>query len=145
MSDPSSPNQQQSAQEEKALVPLPSTAKRPIYRAETTGSYWGDVKAAVSRLSADDFGHIGEMPCARGSLLSGIAAGAGVGAVRGLSAGAFVASNWAVGTFVLISVGTWTICQRNRNEERRRIQQVIEEMPRRYVKKEGEGGGQGSA
>ncbi|KZT28318.1 hypothetical protein NEOLEDRAFT_1024830, partial [Neolentinus lepideus HHB14362 ss-1] len=115
------------------------SSKRPVYKAETTGSYWGDVKAAASRLSPDDFSHIGEMPCARSSLLNGIAAGAGVGIVRGIGAGPFVASNWAVGTFMLISIGTWTVCQRNRNEERRRIQQVIEEMPRRYVvKKEGE-------
>ncbi|TFK52211.1 hypothetical protein OE88DRAFT_1611180, partial [Heliocybe sulcata] len=114
-----------------------ASTKRPVFdKPETTGSYWGDVKEAVS---VNDLSRIGEMPCTRTSLLNGIAAGAGVGVVRGLSAGPFVASNWAVGTFMLISIGTWTICQRNRNEERKRIQTVIEEMPRRYaVKKEGE-------
>ncbi|TBU27179.1 hypothetical protein BD311DRAFT_760955 [Dichomitus squalens] len=50
--------------------------------------------------------------------------------------GVFVASNWAVGTFMLISLGTWTICQRNREEERRRLQQVVEAIPKRFVKTE---------
>ena len=132
--------------------------------------------------------------------------------------GVFVASNWAMGTFVLISLGSWyvlhirvpaisppphplhplplprplhlpriprtafpllvahptrtrvissysysipalhhsslnahadaphghrTICQKNRTEERRRVQQVVEAIPKRFVKKEsGEGGGE---
>ena len=36
-----------------------------------------------------------------------------------------------------------TICQKNRTEERRRVQQVVEAIPKRFVKKEsGEGGGE---
>ncbi|KAI0330481.1 hypothetical protein GY45DRAFT_1353928 [Cubamyces sp. BRFM 1775] len=96
--------------------------KRIVYHVETTGSYWGDVKEAV------------KIPCARNSLLSGIASGVGIGIIRGMSASVFVASNWAVGTFMLISMGTWTICQRNREAERRRVQQVVEAIPKRFVK-----------
>jgi len=109
MSDPSSSSSPQQNDQSNALAPLPGSSKRPVYKAETTGSYWGDVKAAALRLSPDDFSHIGEMPCARSSLLNGIAAGAGVGIVRGIGAGPFVASNWAVGTFMLISIGTWCV------------------------------------
>ncbi|TBU40267.1 hypothetical protein BD309DRAFT_967809 [Dichomitus squalens] len=85
---------------------------------------------------------INEIPCARNSLLSGIASGVGIGVIRGMSSSVFVASNWAVGTFMLISLGTWTICQRNREEERRRLQQVVEAIPKRFVKTE-EGPGSG--
>ncbi|KZT09235.1 uncharacterized protein LAESUDRAFT_735510 [Laetiporus sulphureus 93-53] len=106
----------------------PRSSKRIVYQTETTGSYWGDVKEAVKR--------VGEIPCARSSLLSGIASGVGVGVIRGLSAGPFVASNWAVGTFVVISLGTWTVCQKSLHEERRRIQQVVEQIPKRYAKEE---------
>ena len=67
------------------------------------------------------------MPCARNSLLSGIASGAGVGFIRAMgtsmgeviavwytslivhSTDPFVASNWAVGTFMVISLGTWYV------------------------------------
>ncbi|KAJ3487471.1 hypothetical protein NLI96_g3510 [Meripilus lineatus] len=104
------------------------TSRKPIYQKETTGSYMGDVKEAAKR--------IGEIPCARNSLLSGIASGAGIGVIRGMTAGAFVASNWAVGTFLLVSAGTWTICQKAREDERRKVQQVVEQMPKRFAKQQ---------
>ncbi len=69
--------------------------------------------------------------------------------------GPFVASNWAVGTFMLISLGTWyvfrgagmraiaehiqcvrrTICRKSLEDERRKVQRVVEAMPKRMVKK----------
>lgn len=110
----------------------------------------------------DDLKHIGEIPCARNSLLAGIASGFGIGVIRGINTSAFfvcffrisfkawrfgymssvpypkdicqlfkahiyphsctmiyranvhdlllepfVAANWAVGTFLVVSVGTW--------------------------------------
>ncbi|OSD07447.1 hypothetical protein PYCCODRAFT_1463703 [Trametes coccinea BRFM310] len=114
--------------------------KRVVYQVETTGSYWNDVKEAVKRISVrDDLSHINEIPCARNSLLSGIASGVGIGFIRGMSGSVFLACNWAVGTFMLISLGSWTICQRNREEERRRLQQVMEAIPKRFVKKDDEG------
>ncbi|KAI0763589.1 hypothetical protein BD413DRAFT_581528 [Trametes elegans] len=115
--------------------PKPSSPKRVVYQVETTGNYWTDVKEAVKRISVrDDLSHINEIPCARNSLLSGIASGVGVGIIRGMSTSVFAASNWAVGTFMLISLGTWTICQKNLEEERRRIQQVMEVMPKQLAK-----------
>ncbi|KAI0770138.1 hypothetical protein C8Q74DRAFT_1273600 [Fomes fomentarius] len=113
----------------------PSPSKRIVYQVETTGSLWGDMQEAFKRISPrDDVNRISEIPCARNSLLSGIASGVGIGVIRGMSTSVFVASNWAVGTFMLISLGTWTICQRNRTEERRRVQQVVEAIPKRFVK-----------
>ncbi|KAI0357523.1 hypothetical protein OH77DRAFT_1399009 [Trametes cingulata] len=117
-----------------------ASPKRIVYQVETTGSYWGDLKEAFKRISVrDDLSHINEIPCARNSLLSGIASGVGIGIIRGMSASVFVASNWAVGSFMLISLGTWTICQRNREAERRRVQQVVEAIPKRFVKPEDSG------
>ncbi|KAI0322013.1 hypothetical protein OF83DRAFT_1236367 [Amylostereum chailletii] len=104
--------------------------RRPIYQTETTGSFWQDVREAAKRL--------GEIPCARNSLLSGIASGVGIGVIRGMSVGPLIASNWAVGTFMLVSLGTWTICQKNIQDERRRVQTVIEQLPRRMAVKDDE-------
>ncbi|KAA1469943.1 hypothetical protein DENSPDRAFT_773726 [Dentipellis sp. KUC8613] len=112
-------------------------ARRPIYQKETTGNYWSDVKEAAKR--------IGEIPCARNSLLSGIASGFGIGVIRGLSVRPFVACNWAVATFMAVSLGTWTICQNNLNNERLRIQQVVEDMPKRTLKKDASQAGQESS
>jgi len=116
-----------------------STPRRPIFQTETTGDYWSDVREAFKRLSPrEDLERIGEIPCARNSLLSGIASGVGVGVVRGLSVGPFAASNWAMGTFMLVALGTWTICQRNIQEERRRVQTIVEQLPKRVVAKPSE-------
>jgi len=109
--------------------------RRPIYKAETTGNYWQDVWVAFKRISiVDDFQRLGEVPCARNSLLSGIASGAGVGFIRAMNTTPFVASNWAVGTFMVISLGTWTVCQNNLLAERRRLARVVEDMPKRFIK-----------
>ncbi|KAG1774901.1 hypothetical protein EV702DRAFT_974097 [Suillus placidus] len=113
----------------------PSGSRRPIYRVESTGNFWQDAREAFKRVSiADDFQRIGEMPCARNSLMSGIASGVGVGVIRIMSAGFLVGSHWAVGTFMVVSLGTWTVCQRNIEAERRKLQKVVEEMPKRFIK-----------
>ncbi|EAU85770.2 hypothetical protein CC1G_04987 [Coprinopsis cinerea okayama7 len=83
--------------------------------------------------------HVTELPCARNSLLYGIAGGVGIGVVRGLSAPPMVAGHWAVGTFALISLGSWHLCQKQFRDERRRIEQIIESMPPRKVKQDGAG------
>jgi len=66
--------------------------------------------------------------------MSGIASGVGVGVIRIMGAGFLVGSHWAVGTFMVVSLGTWTICQRNIEAERRKFQRVVEEMPKRFIK-----------
>jgi len=94
------------------------------------------VREAIKRVSPyDDMQRIGEIPCARNSLLSGIASGVGIGVIRGLSVRPLAASHWTVGTFMLVSLGTWTICQRNIVEEKLRVQTVVELLPKRVITK----------
>lgn len=79
--------------------------------------------------------------------------------------GVMVASNWAVGTFMVISIGTWyvlsasfdiqlhdlrlclarSICRKNMENERRRVQQVVEQIPKRFAKPENENGASNSS
>ncbi|KIW12185.1 hypothetical protein PV08_09461 [Exophiala spinifera] len=69
-----------------------------------------------------------QTPCARDSLLVGIAAGGGVGGLRfilkGLSS-MLVTTNWAVGGFVLTASGMYAWCERRRREEQRGIAQAV--------------------
>ncbi|KIJ62591.1 hypothetical protein HYDPIDRAFT_94240 [Hydnomerulius pinastri MD-312] len=74
---------------------------KPKRNDELSGDFWQDVRSAFQRL--------GEIPCARNSLLSGIVAGTGFGVIRGMTAGFRVASNWAVGSFIIISLSTWYV------------------------------------
>ncbi|KAF8158059.1 hypothetical protein B0H34DRAFT_797477 [Crassisporium funariophilum] len=78
--------------------------------------------------------HVTELPCARNALLAGIGSGAGVGVIRGVSAGPMMAGNWAIAAFTLVSLGSWHVCQKQFADERRRLTQVIETMPKRTLK-----------
>ncbi|KIJ54627.1 hypothetical protein M422DRAFT_153209, partial [Sphaerobolus stellatus SS14] len=86
-----------------------------------------------------------QIPCARTSLLSGIASGVGFGIVRGLSASRWVAFNWTMGTFLCVSLGTWhvfltpalilkftlyrTICRQRIKQEHERMQVLVDSLP----------------
>ncbi|KAN0063461.1 hypothetical protein ACQY0O_003908 [Thecaphora frezii] len=79
----------------------------------------------------NDFARIPTMPCARSSLLMGIASGAGVVGIhliagRGLRPGL----NWGVGTFCFISLASWETCRRSRKAELLRMRTVIESYNR---------------
>ncbi|TFK73640.1 hypothetical protein BDN72DRAFT_168497 [Pluteus cervinus] len=78
--------------------------------------------------------HIGEIPCARNSLLGGIASGFGIGVIRGISAGPMVAGNWAVAAFAIVSLGSWHLCHKQMADERAKVTKIIENMPRRTLK-----------
>ncbi|KXN81746.1 Cytochrome c oxidase protein 20, mitochondrial [Leucoagaricus sp. SymC.cos] len=83
--------------------------------------------------------HITAIPCARESLLAGIAAGAGIGVIRGFSLTPVKAGNWAVATFAITSIVSWQICQNKIRREREQIASVLEQTPqRRAVVKESE-------
>ncbi|KAG5719274.1 hypothetical protein E4T56_gene13369 [Termitomyces sp. T112] len=103
-----------------SIPPPPSKLPSP------TGNWFVDAYQSVI--------HVGDIPCARNSLLGGIAGGLGIGIVRAMSASAFVAGNWACATFVLISFGSFQICQNRLANERKSVTRVIESMPRRVVK-----------
>ncbi|KAJ8691477.1 hypothetical protein PTI98_011045 [Pleurotus ostreatus] len=81
--------------------------------------------------------NIGQIPCARNSLLSGIASGVGIGVIRGLSAGPLVAGHWAMATFTVISLGSWHVCQRQIRREQQNVQKIIESIPQRSLKNGG--------
>ncbi|KAF9013191.1 hypothetical protein BDQ17DRAFT_1231332 [Cyathus striatus] len=107
-----------------AIPPAPTPGQKP------TGNLLNDsVNAAV---------HLTEIPCARSSLLAGIASGAGIGVIRGLTAGPMVAGNWAVATFMLVSIGSWHICQNQFANERKQLKTITENMPRLKLKRSDE-------
>ncbi|GFZ52380.1 hypothetical protein JCM24511_10153 [Saitozyma sp. JCM 24511] len=105
--------------------------------------YW----AALQRVDvARDLENIGQIPCARNSLLYGIAGGAGVGAVRFISSRrAKLASNWAVGAFVGISIVQWYVaarefvvgqlCNNARAKELQQMRMIQEKFSHRHASK----------
>ncbi|KAF8073880.1 hypothetical protein FPV67DRAFT_772804 [Lyophyllum atratum] len=104
------------------IPPPPSNLPPP------TGNFFTDVIQSVT--------HFSDIPCARNSLLGGIASGAGIGVVRGISSSAIVAGNWAIATFVVVSLGSYHLCQKQMADERRKVTRVIDSMPRRVVKQQ---------
>ncbi|WVN85859.1 uncharacterized protein L203_101011 [Cryptococcus depauperatus CBS 7841] len=94
-----------------------------------------DFKAALSRINPKhDFENIGQVPCARKSLLYGIAGGAGLGAVRFLgSRQPLSAGHWAVWSFVAISAFQWETCTRARRKELAQMRTIVDRYPHRHV------------
>ncbi|THV03076.1 hypothetical protein K435DRAFT_652260 [Dendrothele bispora CBS 962.96] len=76
--------------------------------------------------------NVDKIPCARNSLLTGIAGGAGMAFIRGMS----VAGHWFAGTFLVVSLGSWHICQAKIEAERQKVAQIIESGPKRTLKKD---------
>ncbi|KAL0576939.1 hypothetical protein V5O48_005046 [Marasmius crinis-equi] len=62
----------------------------------------------LSHDAMESLKHLGAVPCARNSLLTGLASGAGMAFIRGVSV----------------------------SEERKKVQQIIESSPKRVLKKE---------
>ncbi|KZW01524.1 hypothetical protein EXIGLDRAFT_760736 [Exidia glandulosa HHB12029] len=92
---------------------------------KTTGSFFGDTWQAVKLINVrEDFRDIGEIPCARTSLMAGIASGTGIGVIRGVSVSTFAACNWAMGTFFVVSFSAWNLCRFRRSTEQQQMQQV---------------------
>ncbi|WVQ97136.1 hypothetical protein IAU59_004246 [Kwoniella sp. CBS 9459] len=120
-----------------------------------TGNGLDDLKTALKRIRPkEDFENIGKIPCARNSLLYGIAGGAGIGAVRFLgSRRPWVAANWAVGSFIAIAAFQWETCNRARRKELQQMRVIQERYPHRHISKlkkrgdeeDGSGSGSGSA
>jgi hypothetical protein len=98
--------------------------RRALYNCkETVGSV---ILTPLQTINKDDFKNIERVPCARQSLVYGIAGGTAIGCTRYLTSSKlphyflseidpnligildpFVASNWAVASFVLISAASW--------------------------------------
>ncbi|KAJ6584127.1 hypothetical protein DFH09DRAFT_1144326 [Mycena vulgaris] len=96
---------------------------------------------ATGNLIADSLrsaAHIGEVPCARNSLLSGIASGVGIGFIRGISVSPIIAGNWAMGTFFLVASTSWYLCTKKIEEQQRLTRAAIQNLPKQLRLKEDE-------
>ncbi|KOS18281.1 Cytochrome c oxidase protein 20 [Escovopsis weberi] len=86
-----------------------------------------NISDAVSQIKKEDFLNVANTPCARQGLLTGIAAGAGLGGLKFVVHGSVSrASNWAVGFFVLGSIASYEYCQYQRRAERIQMKRNIE-------------------
>ncbi|KAF8583122.1 hypothetical protein K439DRAFT_1634709 [Ramaria rubella] len=96
-----------------------------------TGDFTHDVKLAVKKIKpVEDLSNIGQIPCARNSLLGGIASGVGIGFIRGINARPWVAFNWAMGSFLVVTIGTWEVCRSRVRNEHKRMQLIVDSLPR---------------
>ncbi|GAW13369.1 hypothetical protein ANO14919_027530 [Xylariales sp. No.14919] len=93
-------------------------------------------KEGVQSIKSDDFLIIHQIPCAREGLMTGIGAGAVVGAGRYFT-GARVpkAANWAMGAFLLGSIVQWEYCQMQRRKERAAMARAVEVIDRKQAEK----------
>ncbi|ORY98481.1 hypothetical protein BCR43DRAFT_487605 [Syncephalastrum racemosum] len=81
---------------------------------------------AVKTIRADDFKHIGKIPCARNSLLYGIGAAFGMGGIRFIMKRAVpTAANWAVASFCGVSLVSFELCQMQRRQKLERLHMIV--------------------
>ncbi|KAM5475937.1 hypothetical protein MauCBS54593_000619 [Microsporum audouinii] len=96
---------------------------------------------SLQSLSLDKFISAYKAPCARDSLLLGIGTGFGVGGVRAILGGIrslWSASNWAVGSFAIVSLAVHEYCQRQRAIEREGMKEAAELMRELKLRKQKE-------
>ncbi|KAK2878135.1 hypothetical protein FQN49_001110 [Arthroderma sp. PD_2] len=96
---------------------------------------------SLSSLSLDKFTSVYKAPCARDSLLVGIGTGFGVGGIRAILGGLgslWTASNWAVGSFAIVSLAAHEYCQRQRAIEREGMKEAAELMRELKLRKQKE-------
>ncbi|CAG7852784.1 Cytochrome c oxidase protein 20, mitochondrial {ECO:0000256/PIRNR:PIRNR007871} [Serendipita indica DSM 11827] len=99
-------------------------------RNATFSEWW----QAAKTIRPDDFRNIEQVPCARQSLMYGIAGGTAIGCTRYLTSNPRIASNWAVASFVLISAFSWRRCrsiQTSQMEQMRAVKEQLAEKARR--------------
>ncbi|DAA75034.1 TPA_exp: Cytochrome c oxidase protein 20, mitochondrial [Trichophyton benhamiae CBS 112371] len=99
------------------------------------------VMDSLRSLSLEKFASVYKAPCARDSLLLGIGTGFGVGGLRAILGGLkslWSASNWAVGSFALVSLAAHEYCQRQRAIEREGMKEAAELMRELKLKKQKE-------
>ncbi|WVQ85330.1 hypothetical protein IAT38_007495 [Cryptococcus sp. DSM 104549] len=103
----------------------------------STGNKFQDFWAAFTRIRPkQDLENIGQIPCARNSLLYGIAGGTGLGVVRFLGSRRVISGgNWAVGGFIAIATFQWETCNRARRKELAQMRAIQERYPHRHVSK----------
>ncbi|KAJ7079786.1 hypothetical protein B0H15DRAFT_495909 [Mycena belliarum] len=111
--------------DDPAKIPLPPRLGPP----STGNLIYDSVNSAI---------HIGEVPCGRNSLLHGIAGGVGIGFIRALSASPIVAGNFAMGTFAVVSIASWIMCENKIKRQQQLTRMAIQNLPKQLrLKKEG--------
>ncbi|KAL4810078.1 hypothetical protein BDV18DRAFT_130253 [Aspergillus unguis] len=99
------------------------------------------VTEAMKSMSMSNATSFYKAPCARDSLMLGMAAGFGIGGVRGVLGGMrsiWSACNWAVGIFAVTSLAAHEFCQRRRIQELDGMKQAVELMKELKIKKQRE-------
>ncbi|CAM0140251.1 hypothetical protein VKS41_005940 [Umbelopsis sp. WA50703] len=87
---------------------------------------------ALKTVKIEDLKSVPQIPCARNSLLYGIGGGAGFGAIRFLAKRSVPsAANWAVGSFCLISIISFEMCQMDRRNTVTKLRTKINEVKSR--------------
>ncbi|KAI0886745.1 uncharacterized protein GGS22DRAFT_117194 [Annulohypoxylon maeteangense] len=87
------------------------------------------VQDAFQSIKSDDFFSLHKIPCARQGLMTGIGAGAVVGAGRYITGGRIPkAANWAFGTFFISSIIQWEYCRAQRAKEYASVARMVEIM-----------------
>ncbi|KAF7348351.1 hypothetical protein MSAN_01789100 [Mycena sanguinolenta] len=82
--------------------------------------------------------NIGQVPCARNSLLAGIASGVGIGFIRGMSAHPVVAGSWGVFTWAIVSATSFHLCTKKLEDQQKLTRIAIEKLPKQLRLKEDE-------
>ncbi|KAI1451732.1 hypothetical protein F4805DRAFT_463499 [Annulohypoxylon moriforme] len=94
------------------------------------------VTDAFQTIKSDDFYSVHKIPCARQGLMTGIGAGAVVGAGRYITGGRIPkAANWAAGTFFISSIIQWEYCRAQRAKERASVARIVEIMDKKAAEK----------
>ncbi|KAK4132669.1 cytochrome oxidase biogenesis protein, Cox20 subunit [Trichocladium antarcticum] len=105
--------------------PAPPQPQQTPSRAPAAGQ--PSVTDALHSIKPTDFLTFHQAPCSRSGLLTGIGAGAAIGAVRWIMGLPIPrAANWAVGTGALAAMGQYEYCQFRRRQEREKMKRVVE-------------------
>ncbi|KAK7048605.1 hypothetical protein R3P38DRAFT_2870389 [Favolaschia claudopus] len=117
------------SKQQSGVVDDPANIPSPSLGPPSTGNLVSDsFRSAV---------HIGEVPCARNSLLAGIASGVGIGFIRGMSAHPVVAGSWGMFTWAVISLTSFHFCTKRLEDQRQLTRLAIEKLPKQLrLKKE---------
>lgn len=95
---------------------------------------------AIGTVTLSDLGHITQVPCARSSLLYGVASGTAIGGVKFLlTKRPATALNWAAAAFAGVSLMAFEACRFQRYQERSITRYAVDRVEIKRREKKGEG------
>ncbi|KAK3935117.1 hypothetical protein QBC46DRAFT_398232 [Diplogelasinospora grovesii] len=120
----------------ESLDNLPKTTLEKVAAQQHSQSHRNGVSLTevVQTIKPKDFLSVHKAPCSRQGFLTGIGAGAGIGAIRWIM-GLPVpkAANWAVGTGAAAALAQYEFCQWRRRQEREKMKRVVEVYDRKQA------------